>query len=89
MIRSEVRLDVSQMRAGLKALEDAWPPYITITWLKGAFDDVEGHVTGVSERARRELGTWPSPETMFDRLAAALVQAADAEPEVASGPRCK
>ena len=35
----------------------------------------------VTERARRELGTWPSPESLVEALAAALEVAADTETE--------
>lgn len=71
-IRDAVGLDVAQMNVGMTALETASPPYI---FMEGNF------LQGVSERARRELGTWPSAETLVDCLAAALAEAADAEPE--------
>lgn len=73
-IRRELGLEPNQMDAGLRALESAFPPYIDVEWA-GLF------VRAVSERARRELGTWPSAETVVDRLAAALSEAADAEEE--------
>jgi hypothetical protein len=40
-----------------------------------------GFVTGVSERARRELGAWPSADVLVEQLAAALARAADEEQE--------
>lgn len=80
-VRAETGLDVAQMRAGLKALEAAWPPYIEVSYTMAGPDRVGGHVKNVSERARRELGAWPSAETLVDRLAAALAEAADAEDE--------
>lgn len=80
-IRAEVGLDVTQMRAGLRALEHALPPYIEVAYTMAGPDRVGGHVADVSERARRELGTWPSAETVVDRLATALAEAADAEDE--------
>lgn len=42
-----------------------------------------GSVLGVSERARRELGSWPSVEDVIDQLIAALTEAAEEadEPE--------
>jgi hypothetical protein len=82
-IRLEVGLDVSQMRAGVQALESASPPYLTLRLTMSGPDVVGGYVLSVSERARRELGTWPSGEDMLDRLVAALeAQAADTvEPE--------
>jgi hypothetical protein len=81
-IREELAFDAPQMRAGLKALEDASPPYIGVDYLMGGGPNrVAGRITSVSERARRELGTWPTPESLVDRLAAALAEAADAEQE--------
>jgi hypothetical protein len=80
-LRAEVGLSAPLMRAGLKALEGAWPPYIEVRTVKGSPDEVEGHIHGVSERTRRELGTWPSAESLVDRLVEALEQAADAEEE--------
>lgn len=80
-IRAEAGLTADQMRVGLNALVDAFPPYITIRTVKGSPDEVEGHVKSVGERARRELGTWPSAESVVDRLAVALSEAADAEQE--------
>jgi len=71
-VRDAVGLDETQMHAAVVALESASPTYI----------DLEGYfLRGVSERARRELGTWPSAESVVDGLAAALSEAADAEEE--------
>ena len=80
-IRAEVGLDVAQMRAGVDALESASPPYMEVSNAWGNPNHVGGHVSRVSERARRELGTWPSAESVVDRLVAALAEAADAEQE--------
>lgn len=77
-IRRELGLDQTQLRAGLRALECASPPYIQVSYLA---EGVNGHIHAVSERARRALGTWPSAESVVDRLAAALAEAADAEEE--------
>jgi hypothetical protein len=70
-IQVEVGLNSSQMRAGVAALESAFPPYMTTQLLFGE-DPVEGHVIGISERARRELGTWPTSGDVLDRLVAAI-----------------
>lgn len=80
-IRAEVGLDVTQMRAGLRALEHAGPPYIELTYTMAGPARVGGHVKGVSERARRELGTWPSATSMVDRLVEALEDAEEEEQE--------
>ncbi len=78
-IRAEAGLDVVQMRAGLMALDGAWPAYLEVTHYLGGAGVVGGHVSAVRERARRELGTWPSAEALVDRLGAAFAQAADNE----------
>ena len=63
-IRQEVGLSPKQLRASLRALEGADPPYIEVDWGNGWTDDkAAGDIDAVSERARRELGTWPAPET--------------------------
>jgi hypothetical protein len=80
-LRHEVGLDVATMRAGLKALEGAWPPYIDVTYTMAGPDRVGGHLQGVSERCRRELEAWPSADALVDRLSQALADAADREPE--------
>jgi hypothetical protein len=79
-IQVEVGLNTNQMRAGITALESAFPPYMT-TQLLFAEDTVQGHVMGVSERARRELRTWPTSDDVLDRLVAADEALADKEPD--------
>src|SRR5262245_62033829 len=80
-IRLELGLDVVTMRAGLMALETATPPYLTLRYTLAGPEQVGGHVASASERARRELGSWPSAEGLVDQLARALEKAADDEPE--------
>lgn len=36
-------------------------------------------VTGITERGQRAAGQWPTPESVADRLAAALTDAAERE----------
>src|SRR5690242_17241168 len=40
-----------------------------------------GFVSGVSGQTRRELGSWPSPESLVDQLARAFTEAAEHEVE--------
>ena len=40
-----------------------------------------GFVKGVSERTRRALGSWPTPESLVDQLVRLLAEAADREPD--------
>jgi hypothetical protein len=68
--------------AGVQALASAFPPYIDVALAGGWTDDyASGVIESVSERARRELGSWPSPDDLVTQLAAALAQAADRESE--------
>jgi hypothetical protein len=82
-LRQELGLTVLEFRGGLAALADAEPPYIELE-LGGGWSGEKaggGWVSGVSERARRELGAWPSADALVDQFAAALRRAADDEPE--------
>jgi AcrR family transcriptional regulator len=82
-IRADAGLAPDQMRAGLRALEDAFPPYLATQLTMSGPETVGGHVKTISERARREVGTWPSGSELVDQLVAALeAQASDsADPE--------
>jgi DNA-binding Lrp family transcriptional regulator len=40
-----------------------------------------GFVASVSERTRRTLGSWPSPETLLDQMVRAFAEAAEREVE--------
>ena len=68
-------LSMKQFIAGVNALDSADPPYLEAEWAGGWGGDDRpggGYVVMLSERARRELGTWPSPDAMLERLIAAL-----------------
>ena len=79
-VSEETGLEWAQVLTGVQALEAASPPYLVAEYIDTAqVGPVRGWVTTVHERARRELGTWPSPESIVDRLVEALSQAADAE----------
>src|SRR5262245_23239283 len=82
-MRRELGLPVHDFKTGLEALASADPPYIDVVMAGGWSNDSAGggYVADVSERARRELGGWPSADALVDQLAAALVRAADDEPE--------
>jgi hypothetical protein len=72
-----VGFDQDRMRLSVQALANAWPPYLEVTWHGGG----EGIIDGVTERTRRELGTWPTSASVVDELVGALQKAADAETE--------
>lgn len=82
-IRTVIGLSVEEMRLGIDALAHADPPYLEVSLTMAGPERVGGHARRVSERARRELGTWPTAESVVDRLVAALeaAAAASAEPE--------
>jgi hypothetical protein len=81
-VREEVGLSAAEIGAAVDALGNATPPYIDVT-LRNGWDGVRspGWIDGVHERARRELGTWPSADGLISELAAALSHAADSEKE--------
>ena len=81
-VRQETELPTDQLWAGVQALAHSDPPYIQVSLAGGWTDDhASGVIEGVSERARRELGSWPSADDLVTQLAAALSQAADREAE--------
>lgn len=66
-----------------RALDSAG--YITVRWLpRGAGPPIHGLVRAVSGQARRELGAWPSPDSVLTALLDALHEAAEREGEVKS-----
>lgn len=74
-IAAETGLELKDVWHGAKALQNAG--YLDAA-LAGAFS---GFVVSVSERARREIGSWPSPESIVDRLVEAFADAATEETE--------
>jgi hypothetical protein len=82
-IRAELGLTGDNVWAGVHALQESTPPYVTASYTMGwRQDHASGSISAVSERARRELGTWPSADQLVTELAAALEEASEqAEPE--------
>lgn len=80
-VRQAVGLDVPQMKTGLDALQAASPSYLKTDHRNGAVDVVHGYVSTIGERTRRELGSWPSPESVVAEIVAALNTAAENEPK--------
>ena len=82
-MRQELGMPAQDFQRGLEALANADPPFLEVM-LGGGWSDEKaggGFVRDVTERARRELGAWPSADTLVDQLAEALRRAADDEPE--------
>ena len=78
-IRDAVGLTQEQAWAGVRALADA--EYIEVRWGATATASVPAMIEMVKERARRELGSWPSAETILQSLVDALGEAAERESE--------
>jgi hypothetical protein len=71
-------LDDDQIARALHALARADPPYLDI--VQNADGVVEpALVLGVTERAYRAAGAWPTAEGLTDNIAAAFAAAAEAE----------
>ena len=82
-ICEEPGLAPRELLAGLGALQSADPPYLEVDYGGGWSDERAGggYVSEVSERARRELGAWPTADGLLEQLVAALVREAEEEPE--------
>lgn len=71
-------LPESDVQAALRSLDSASPPYLEAP-RPGWGAAYPAFITGVTERARRAVGQWPTPENLVDRLAEAFGQAAEHE----------
>lgn len=71
-------LPESDVQAALRSLDSASPPYLEAP-RPGWGATYPAIITGVTERARRAVGQWPTPESLVDRLAEAFGQAAEHE----------
>lgn len=67
------------MRSALSALASANPPYLDGTGVAESRHLLQ--ISSVTERARREVGAWPTADRLVDRLVASLNDAAEAEPD--------
>jgi DNA-binding MarR family transcriptional regulator len=74
-LTEELGIDRGQLTIALRALDDAG--YIEAYFSMGGAVAVKN----VTERTRRELGAWPSANSLLEQLVAALTAAAEAEPE--------
>jgi len=72
-------VDADHVEAALRALEGEDPPFITKLERRASGGiSLIGKPTG---QARRAVGAWPTPESIADRLVAALDEAAEREPD--------
>jgi hypothetical protein len=67
-------LDESSAMRALRSLVTAAPPYVVgVTTAEFAFPTM---LTDVTERARRTVGQWPTPEGLSNRIVAAIEEVA-------------
>ena len=90
-IRVEVGLPVRAFETALDALATADPPYLDYQTGGGWSDDRAGggYIDSITERTRRELGAWPTPDNLVEELVAALLRAADKETSEAEKGRLR
>jgi hypothetical protein len=62
----------------LKALE---PDYVRLQEVMSGGDPNPHTVRAITSEARRAVGQWPTPEGLADRIVAALLEAAEREPD--------
>lgn len=78
-IATRTGLSESDVKRALKALSEASPALVVGIPIAEA--SYPPYLTGVTERARRLVGAWPSPDLLTDRLVTALQSAAETEPD--------
>ena len=79
-IRQELGIETRQLKAGLEALEEAG--YIEVGWAMGWSEDrAGGWIDMVTERTRRELGSWPTATSIVEEIVRALLEQAQQTPE--------
>lgn len=86
-IEAATGLPQEDVQRALRALMHEDPPFFTTSPLRAS-----GHIMMIRQmtgRARRTVGSWPTPEGLDDRIIAALQDAADAAdtPEEQKRPR--
>ena len=69
-------MDPGQVARAVRALS---PRFIKTGAALGGLMDVA--IMGVTDEARQAVGQWPTPESVADRIVAALLEAADEEPD--------
>jgi hypothetical protein len=67
------------IEATTRALEALNGPYVDLSMTIGSSES--WHVNGVTAEARREVGQWPTAESLIARLAEGFSTAADGEPD--------
>jgi CRISPR/Cas system endoribonuclease Cas6 (RAMP superfamily) len=79
-IAERTGLDQEEVARSLDALD---PAYVDFRRTETGGDPRFWYVLKVTPEARRQVGQWPTPESLVDRLAAAFLDAANREPDPA------
>jgi hypothetical protein len=79
-IAQALNLTPVEVGRSLRKLADAAPPYVKVYAPAAELRDPDT-VYDVTERARRAVGQWPTPESVADRLVAVLTDAAERVPD--------
>jgi hypothetical protein len=69
-------MDAGQVGRAVRALS---PRFVKTGPTMGDLTDVP--IMGITDEARQAVGQWPTPESVADRIVAALLEAADQEPD--------
>ncbi len=85
-IAERTGLDLTEVARSLDALD---PTYVDFRKTTTGGDSRFWYVHKVTPAARREVGQWPTPESLIDRLAAAFNEAADRETDLSQQDRLR
>ena len=77
-IAERTSFELADVARSLDAMD---PTYVDFRKTETGGDPRFWYVHKVTPAARREVGQWPTPEGLVDRLAAAFNEAADREPD--------
>lgn len=76
-VAAQAGLSDNDVKRAARALHEASPPYVEGITVDQASYPIA--LTGVTERARRAVGQWPTPEALAERIISALTEAAEKE----------
>jgi hypothetical protein len=85
-IAERTGLDLNAVARSLDTLD---PLYVDFRKTETGGDPRFWYVHKVTPAARREVGQWPTPEGLIDRLATAFSEAADREPDPSQQDRLR
>ncbi|MDZ5445742.1 hypothetical protein U2F26_23925 [Micromonospora sp. 4G57] len=88
-IAERVGFDEAKVKSALFALAAEYPPFFSYKDLTTYGGRDIGFISQPTGHARRTVGTWPTPESLADRLVQAMSEAADKEPDEEKRGRLK